>query len=99
YVIYTWLGCRRVLFRSRGSLALQGLAARASLVAQLAGGRDEQIAVGALAGAAHAPSELVELGEPEQIRPIHDHRVGARDVEAARSEECRGGRGGWAAEG
>ncbi len=42
----------------------------------------EQVRVGALARAAHAPADLVELGQPELVRALHDQRVRARDVEA-----------------
>ena len=44
--------------------------------------RIEQVGVGALARAAHAAADLVELGEAEQVGALHDQRVGGRDVEA-----------------
>ncbi len=45
-------------------------------------GRDEEIGVGALGGAADAAAELVELGETEAIGAIDEDGVGAGDVEA-----------------
>ena len=43
--------------------------------------RHDQVAIGAAVTAPHAPAQLVELGEPELIRPVHDHRVGVGDVQ------------------
>ncbi len=45
-------------------------------------GRNEQIGVGALVGAADAAAELIELGEAEAVGAIDEDGVGARDVEA-----------------
>ena len=44
-------------------------------------GRD-QIAEGPAIGSPHAPSDLVELREPETVGPVHDERVRVRDIEA-----------------
>ena len=44
--------------------------------------RHHQIAEGALARAADAAAQLVELGQAEAVRAVHDHGVGARDVQA-----------------
>ena len=43
---------------------------------------DDQVAERALARAADAAAQLVELRQPEAIGVVDDHRVGARDVEA-----------------
>ena len=45
--------------------------------------RVEQVRVGALAPAADATAQLVQLREPEQIGAVDDERVDGRDVEAA----------------
>ena len=42
---------------------------------------DEQVGVRAMMRAADAPADLVELRQPERVGPVHDDRVGARDVE------------------
>ncbi len=43
---------------------------------------DQQIGVGALAGAADPAAQLVELGEAETVGAVDDDGVGAGDVEA-----------------
>ena len=44
--------------------------------------RVEEVGVGPLAGSADAAAQLVELGEPEGVGALDDHRVGVGDVEA-----------------
>ncbi len=68
---------------------LEGLDARARVVGQRVGGRDDEVAVRALLAAADAAAELVELREPEEVGAIDDHRVRARDVEAALDDRGR----------
>ncbi len=61
----------------------------ARFVGQLVRGRHEQIADGAFARAADATPELVELREPEHVGPVDEHRVGARNIEAALDDRGR----------
>ncbi len=42
----------------------------------------EQIGVGALAGTAHPPADLVQLSEAEEVRPVDDQRVDRGHVDA-----------------
>src|SRR3954471_7346932 len=44
--------------------------------------RVQEVRVRALARAAHAPADLVELGEAEVVGTLDDQRVGLRDVDA-----------------
>ncbi|OLE61150.1 MAG: hypothetical protein AUG10_02370 [Gemmatimonadetes bacterium 13_1_20CM_2_70_10] len=44
--------------------------------------RDQQVAIGAPMAAAHAPAQLVELGEPELVGPVHHHRVRVGHIES-----------------
>ena len=53
-----------------------------SRVVDPAVGGDQQVGVRLLALPAHAPPQLVELGEAEAVRPVQDDGVGGRDVEA-----------------
>jgi hypothetical protein len=61
------------------------------LLGQRGGARVQEVGVGALAAAAHAAADLVELGQAEDVRALDDQRVGLRDVDArlddARSHE------------
>ena len=43
---------------------------------------DNQIAVGVAVGATYPATDLVELREPEAVRPVDDQRVGVGDVQA-----------------
>ena len=54
---------------------------RRRLGAERRRGGIEQIGVGTLAGATDAAADLVELGQPEPVRPLDDQRVRLRDVE------------------
>ena len=45
-------------------------------------GRQGQIGVAAQLGPPDAPAQLVELGQPEPVRPVHDHGVHPRQIEA-----------------
>ena len=45
-------------------------------------GRVEEVGVGALATSAHPTPQLVELGQPEGIGALDDHRVGVGDIES-----------------
>ena len=62
---------------------------RARLRRQLRGVRIEQVRVGEDVGAADAPADLVELGEPERVGALDDQRVRLRDVEAGLDDRRR----------
>ena len=62
--------------------------ARASSVIAF-GRRDDEVAVRALLAPADAPAELVELRQAEEVGAVDDHRVRARDVEAALDDRRR----------
>ena len=47
------------------------------------------IGIGADLGAADAPAQLIELGEPEHVGAMHDQRVGGRNVEAGLDDRGR----------
>ena len=53
----------------------------ASLLGELAPVGIEQVGVGVRVGPAHPAADLVELGQPERVGPLHDERVRLRDVE------------------
>ena len=38
--------------------------------------------------AADAPAKLIKLGEPETVRPMNYHRIGAGNVEPAFNNRC-----------
>ena len=61
---------------------LQHAQAPLGRIGQLAVRRHGEQCIGALLGPADAAPDLVKLGKPEHIGAVHDHRVGARDVEA-----------------
>ena len=50
---------------------------------------DQEVAVGAAMRPSDAPTELVELGQPEVVGPAHEHRVGVRHVEPALHDHRR----------
>src|SRR6478609_3614871 len=52
-------------------------------------GGDGDIGVGPDLGAADAPAQLIELGEPEHVGVVHDQRVGGGDVEARLDDRGR----------
>ena len=58
------------------------LEALAGLLAHPLAAAVEQVRVRAPRGAPDPAAELVELGEPERVRPVDDDRVRVRDVEA-----------------
>ena len=41
-----------------------------------------EVGVGVLVASSHASAELVELCQPESIRPVDDDRVGSRNVQS-----------------
>ena len=49
----------------------------------------EEVRVGGHVRAADTPADLVELGEPERVRPLDDERVRLRDVEAGLDDRRR----------
>ena len=51
--------------------------------------RNQQVRVGALVRAAHAPAKLIQLGKPHAIGAIDDDGVGARNVEAVFDDRGR----------
>src|SRR6266542_5565793 len=68
-----------------GAQVLVGGDRREALVGGLGDGplrRVHQVGVGALAGAADAAAELVQLGEAEGVGAVDDQRVGRGDVDA-----------------
>ena len=50
-------------------------------VAEAVPGRERQVGVAAQLGPSDPPAQLVELGEAEAIRPVHDHGVHSLQVE------------------
>ncbi len=50
---------------------------------------DDEVAVGAAVRAADAAAQLVELGEPEVVGAVDEHRVGVRHVEPALHDQRR----------
>src|SRR5215213_7353161 len=63
--------------------------ARPRLRRQLARIGIEEVGMGEDVGAPDAPADLVELGEPQRVRPLHDQRVRLRDVEARLDDRRR----------
>src|SRR3954470_7636026 len=59
------------------------------LLRQRGRARVQEVRVRALATPAHAPADLVELGEPEQVRALDDQRVRLRDVDAGLDDARR----------
>ena len=51
--------------------------------------RHQQVAVGELVAAPHPAAQLVELRQAEAVRPVDDHGVDVRDVDAVLDD--RGG--------
>ena len=68
---------------------LQGLEPAARLIGDVLGLRDQEVAVRAVLAAADPAAQLVELGQAERVGARHEHRVGARDVEAALDDRGR----------
>ena len=62
---------------------LQHLKALLGIAGDPPPGRNQQICIRALAAAADAPADLVELREAEVVRPVDEDGVRRRDVEAA----------------
>src|SRR3954467_1039505 len=59
------------------------------LLGQRGRARVQEVRVRALATPAHAPADLVELGEPEQVGALDDQRVRLRDVDAGLDDARR----------
>src|SRR2546430_8366485 len=49
----------------------------------------QEVGVAALAAAAHPAAQLVQRGQPVGVGPVHDQRVGARDVQAVLDDRGR----------
>ena len=69
---------------ARAELAelLEGLEPLSGQGRQLHMGRDQEIGVGLTGRPPDPPPELVELGQPAEVGPVHDEGVDERDVDA-----------------
>ena len=78
---------RDAVARSEIGVVLEHLEALLGLRIHLIG--DEQVAGGAPVASADAPAQLIQLRQPELVRPVHDHRVRVGHVEP-RLDDHRG---------
>ena len=68
---------------------LEGLEALLGERRELRERRDEEIGRRLAGGAAHPAAQLVELGQPEEVRPVDDEGVDERDVDAVLDDRRR----------